>query len=124
MHTCVCVNTLSKSSISRLQTLFGYMSSCFMCHFLCACVLILACCIWVCVCVCVCVCVISQIGCVVQWVVDHGVVNEDEEGQVGEEVEQVQSAQVCEFPQHGLFLVAAQSRGLQLEEKLLRAECA
>lgn len=59
---------------------------------------------------------------VVEGVGDDRLVNEHEEGQVGQEVQQVQGGNVLQLQSDGRLLLQMDSPGLQLQKQLLCAD--
>lgn len=66
--------------------------------------------------------VMSEVIGVVQRVGDHRVVDENEQGQVGQEAQQVQGAHALEFLSDDCFLFRVDPPGLQLQQQLLCAD--
>lgn len=64
----------------------------------------------------------SEVAGVVERVGDDGLVDEHEEGQVGQEVQQVQRGNVLQLQPDGCLLLQMDPPGLQLQEQLLCAD--
>lgn len=64
----------------------------------------------------------SKVAGVTEGVGDHRLVNEHEEGQVGQEVEQVQRGNVLQLQPDGHLLLQVDAAGLQLKQQLLSTD--
>lgn len=64
----------------------------------------------------------SDVAGVIKRVGDDRIVDEHEEGQVGQEVEQVQGGNVLQLPSDGGLLFQVDPTSLQLQEQLLSAD--
>lgn len=64
----------------------------------------------------------SKVAGVIKRVGNHRLVNEHEEGQVGQEVQQVQRRNVLQLQSDGHLLIQVDAPGLQLQQQLLCAD--